>query len=262
MNNHEIMQIALQQSAIDCNCSPGDFLTVTNHVCESVASDSKKERCYLQLPHLCSLVSYGANIVASGRASILTDIGHFINQAEEPSDCFETPGIYALNRILQKEDAAVCFMADYYLPDIDAVFRFRTQCPYEVRILGPEEFADCYTREWKNALCEKRKDRDMLAAGAYENGRLIGLAGVSADCGTMWQIGVDVLAPYRKQGVASTLTNRLAREVLERGFVPFYCAAWSNVKSRKNAVRSGFCPGWVEVIAKSRAYIKHMGYEV
>ena len=59
-------------------------------------------------------------------------------------------------------------------------------------------------------------------------------------------------------GIASALTNRLARETFERGKVPFYCAAWSNIKSVKNAIRSGFRPGWVEITAKEIEFVEGM----
>ena len=96
-----------------------------------------------------------------------------------------------------------------------------------------------------------RKELDVLGVGAYEKGRLIGLAACSADCDTMWQIGVDVLSEYRKQGIASALTSRLAIEIINRGKVPFYCCAWSNIKSARNAIRSGFRPAWVQMTVKS-----------
>ena len=35
MTNQELLQIALQQSAIDCNCKPEDFLQNENIVTES-----------------------------------------------------------------------------------------------------------------------------------------------------------------------------------------------------------------------------------
>ena len=91
----------------------------------------------------------------------------------------------------------------------------------------------------------------MLGIGAYDGDTLVGLAGSSADCDSMWQIGIDVLSAYRRQGVASALTSRLAVEILQRGKVPFYCAAWSNVRSVRNAIKSGFRPAWVEMTAKS-----------
>ena len=86
----------------------------------------------------------------------------------------------------------------------------------------------------------------------------MGFAACSADCETMWQIGVDVLPDCRRQGVASALTSRLALEILERGKVPFYCAAWSNIRSVRNAVRSGFRPAWVELTAKSSDFVAEM----
>ena len=58
------------------------------------------------------------------------------------------------------------------------------------------------------------------------------LAGASADCATMWQIGVDVLPEYRLQGIASAITARLAMEILKKDIVPFYCCAWSNINRK------------------------------
>lgn len=39
-------------------------------------------------------------------------------------------------------------------------------------------------------------------------------------------------------------------EIIKLGKVPFYCAAWSNIKSVRNAIRSGFRPAWVELTAR------------
>ena len=98
----------------------------------------------------------------------------------------------------------------------------------------------------------------MLGVGAYDGGKLIGLAGCSADCEEMYQIGVDVLPEYRRMGVASAITSRLALEILALGKVPFYCAAWCNIKSVRNAIRCGFRPAWVEITAKDAAFVDSM----
>ena len=127
-----------------------------------------------------------------------------------------------------------------------------------MRVLHSEDFSELYVDAWSNALCEKRKQLDVLGVGAYDNGQLIGLAACSADCDTMWQIGVDVLPGYRRQGIASALTSRLAVEILKRGKVPFYCCAWSNIKSARNAIRSGFRPAWVELTVKSQKMVDEM----
>ena len=138
-------------------------------------------------------------------------------------------------------------MAEYFLPDLDKLQNFG--CGYKLRILQPEELRNLYTEEWSHALCEERKELDVLAAGAYDKGKLIGLAGCSADCDAMWQIGINVLPEYRRQGVASALTSKIANETLARGKVPFYCAAWANIKSVKNALKCGFYPAWTELTA-------------
>ena len=74
----------------------------------------------------------------------------------------------------------------------------------------------------------------------------------------MWQIGVDVLPQYRRKGIASALTSRLALEILERDKVPFYCCAWSNIKSANNAIKIGFRPAWVEMTVKPATFVEEM----
>lgn len=157
---------------------------------------------------------------------------------------------------LKPFDLNICFMAEYFLPDMNTINPLA--CRYETKLLQPEDFSDCYLLKWCNALCEGRKHLDVLAVGAFENGKMIGLAGCSADCDTMWQIGVDVLPEYRRQGIASSLTSMLAVEVLKRDKVPFYCCAWSNIKSVRNAIKSGFRPAWVQVTAKKNSFIDNM----
>ena len=71
----------------------------------------------------------------------------------------------------------------------------------------------------------------------------------------MWQIGVDVLPEYRRQGVAAALTSRLALEITACGKVPFYCCAWSNIKSAGNAIKSGFRPAWAEMTVKPSDFV-------
>ena len=115
-----------------------------------------------------------------------------------------------------------------------------------------------YQPQLSNALCEERKHLDVLGVGAYDDGELIGLAACSADCEEMYQIGVDVLPAYRRKGIASALTSRLALEILALDKVPFYCAAWCNIKSVLNDNRCGFRPAWVARTAKDMSFGEEM----
>lgn len=148
------------------------------------------------------------------------------------------------------------FYGRVFLPDLE--YMKELPCDYELRLLEQKDFSDLYTPQWSNALCEARKQLDVLGVGAYDHGKLIGLAGCSADCDTMWQIGIDVLPEYRRKGIASCLTTRLAMEAIKRGKVPFYCAAWSNIKSVRNAIKSGFRPAWVEMTVKPTEFVDNM----
>lgn len=251
--NKEILKIALEQSAIDANCNVRDFLSTDNKVV--LSKENEKARKYLELPFSCNLISYGNNIVASVKEEFRDVVSDYINKYEVER-CFETPNMHVLNDALQKKKLRICFMAEYFLPDINRLQE--AGCTYELRKLRQEDFANLYTKEWGNALCEKRKELDVLGVGAYNGGCLVGLAACSADCDTMWQIGVDILPKYRRQGIASALTGRLALEILEAGKVPFYCAAWSNIKSVRNAIKSGFRPAWIEMTAKEWSVVEEI----
>lgn len=253
MTNDEILQVAMRQSAIDSSCFPDDFMASENRVV--ISKPSADARKYLELPFLCDLTSYGGNIVASVSEELNETVRSYIDRFPV-EQCFETPNLHVLMDTLRPLGMNVCFMAEYFLPDVGKLESLG--CGFRTELLCGEEFAGLYLPQWSNALCEKRKELDRLAVGAYDGDKLIGLAGCSADCLTMWQIGVDVLPEYRRRGIASALTSRLALEILRRGKVPFYCAAWSNVRSVRNAIRSGFKPAWVQLTVKSQAYIEEM----
>lgn len=251
--NKMIKQIAMQQSAIDANCNVEDFTYGENVI--TVSKENVLARKYLTLPHICNLISYGDNIVATISEEYRNIVEGYISKYPV-EHCFETPNMHILNDAFQELGFRVCFMAEYFLPDVQVLTAL--PCNYEVKILAAEDFKDLYIAEWSNALCEKRKELDVLGVGAYHDGKLIGLAACSADCETMWQIGVDVLPEYRREGIASALTSRLAIEILERGKVPFYCCAWSNLKSAGNAIKSGFRPAWVEMTVKAATIVDEM----
>lgn len=248
--NEDILMIALRQSAIDSSCAPEDFLGNENKI--FLSRPSPDARRYLTLPYECDLTSYGSCVVASVSERCYGPVETYIKRFSAV-DCFETPGLHILSSALRSMGLDVCFMAHYCLPDVGIIRPL--DCPYETRILTRNDFGGLYLPEWSNALCAKRPQLDMLGVGAYDGERLIGFAAASADCDTMWQIGIDVLPEYRRRGIASALTSRLACEILDRGYVPFYCHAWSNLASSRNAIKSGFRPAWVTVTAKSIEYI-------
>ena len=110
MTNKDILEIALQQSAYDCNCKADDFLSEQNMVTLSKANP--KARKYLPLPLECDLVSYGNNVVAQVSERTKSAVSEYINKFDVYR-CFNM-----LNDLLAPFDLKVCFMAEYFLPDV------------------------------------------------------------------------------------------------------------------------------------------------
>ncbi len=246
MTNQEILAAAMRQSAIDLGCQPGDFARKEPVIVTSgISPDARK---YLTQPYAAYFVSYGSNIVASVSPELRKIVQDYLDKYPLVHS-FEPPHLHVLHDALKPLGFGVGTTSEYWLPDVDSV---RTlECGYALRVLEQKDFAELYRPEWSNALCEKRAELDVLGVGAYDGETLVGLAGCSADCADMWQIGVDVLPAYRRKGIAAAITSRLAMEILNRGKIPFYCCAWCNLASVRNAVRSGFRPAWVEMDVRS-----------
>lgn len=253
MNNSEIDRIARLQSAIDINCNPEDFLKSEHVIVPAVIGSGA--RAYYREPISCNLVSYGSNIVASVKDDYRALVEEYIGRFPF-YHCFETPNMHWLDDRLRPLGQRVCFMAEYFLPDMDKLRAL--PCRYEARLLHREDLARLDAAQWRNALCGDPARPDVLGMGAYDGGHLVGLAACSADCASMWQIGVDVPQGYRRQGIAAALVSRLALEILARGKAPFYCCAWSNIASARTAIKSGFSPAWVEMTVKPESIVAQM----
>ncbi|MBR4960662.1 MAG: GNAT family N-acetyltransferase [Clostridia bacterium] len=243
MTYTDIRRIALEQSAIDAGCTPEDFTAGEIRTC--ISRHHPDARKYLKLPLFCDFSSYGSGIVVSACSEEIAALGKKYAEENPYPYTFETPSLHKLIEVFAPYHAKPYFMAEYFLPDPALVPDL--PCPYPTKILTPPDFTDLYKPEWGNALVEKRKELDMLGVGAYDGDTLIALAACSADCDSMWQIGIDVLPDYRHLGLAKALTSRLTREILARDKVPFYCAAWSNIASVRNAIACGFRPAWVQL---------------
>ena len=155
--NEKILEIAMEQSAIDSNCRREDFLRHEPVI--TISRKNPRARKYLEFPMDCDLVSYGNNVVASVQEEYREITEEYI-RTYAPEHCFETPNLHVLDDALQKKGGRICFMAEYFLPDLRVLSV--QDCPYEMRILHPEDFTELYTQEWGNALCAKRSELDVL----------------------------------------------------------------------------------------------------
>ena len=61
-----------------------------------------------------------------------------------------------------------------------------------------------------------------------------------------------------KVKIENMTVNGAVYNKLKLGKVPFYCAAWSNIKSARNAIKSGFSPVWVELTARDIGFVSEL----
>ena len=180
MTNRDMLRIAMEQSAEDMGCGAEDFLSERNVVVPF--RPGAKAKRYYRLPIGGNFVSYGNNVVAAATEELLPIVQEYVGRFDF-YHCFETPNLRWLNRRLEPLGQTACFMAEYYLPDLDRLGEL--PCPYGLRVLEKGDLEGLYVPEWSNALCRDRKELDVLAVGAYNGGKLIGLAGCSADADKM-----------------------------------------------------------------------------
>ena len=153
----EIGRIAMEQSARDLNCVPEDFLKSGPVLAPGGLNAGAKK--YYKPPIPCNFVSYGSNVVASVLPEYRDIAAEYIHKFQFYR-CFETPAIHWLDERLEPFGQKVCFMAEYQLPDPDRVRPL--PCAYALRVLEQKDFAGLYLPEWSNALCNDRKELDVL----------------------------------------------------------------------------------------------------
>jgi len=149
-------------------------------------------------------------------------------------DAFNMPFVYGVG---------ICYLPDkpQVLPKLDG-FKFELLERSDIIQL----YGACKHEDFPYALSYdiNHPRPDVLAATATVNGEIVGIAGSSADCEMMWQIGINVLPDYRKHKIAAVLTNMLAMTILERGKIPYYATAPGNIASHRVAINAGFKPAW------------------
>lgn len=125
----------------------------------------------------------------------------------------------------------------------------------QIRTVEREGMGDLYRHAgFSHALLYRLDDprRDMVATVATRGGEIVGVAGASADSDAMWNTGIDVAAAARGQGIGRALVSALTETVLDRGRVPSYSAAVSNIRSRNVAISLGYWPAWTDMYVQDR----------
>jgi GNAT superfamily N-acetyltransferase len=259
MNYDEILKTAAEQSAHDFLCSPDDFFSDAYKIIPVPQTLSammpQRKSCY-DIPHFCSMICYGKGTVAATAPELIPFMKTFLEK-NNGYHSFDAPQIFTINSELSKYNQGIRYIALYYLPgsslNNNTTGKQGNSGNLEIRIFEEKDIPQFYTDDRFHNAFDYGADtgrRDVLAAAGYIDGKLAGIAGASNDAGRMFQIGIDVIPEFRQQGIASTLVNALAEELLGRNIIPYYSCAWSNIPSQNTAKTAGFRPAWVEFASR------------
>ena len=87
-----------------------------------------------------------------------------------------------------------------------------------------------------------RAVRNLYGMAVHDDDdEVVALAGAFNTYG-LHEIGVDVVAEHQGEGLGRAVVSALAREILDRGAVPFYGCNPSNIRSMRTALSAGFVP--------------------
>jgi GNAT superfamily N-acetyltransferase len=231
INKKYMMDCVYHQLAIDYNCSPDDFLK--DGLIFTKASENKDRRPFPWVTPRLELITMGQSVVINASGDILPNVTKQL-EGKTRDEVFGMP--------------FVCGANPYFLPDIGNITPILNPAGFSYEMVEKQSIHKLYNLDgFYHALQynENSPRPEMLVALARYNDEIVAMAGASADCKTMWQIGVNVLLPYRGKGLAAALVNMLTLEIASRGFVPYYFTSGSHVLSMRVAVRAGYIPAWV-----------------
>lgn len=135
----------------------------------------------------------------------------------------------------------------FYIPNLNKITKQDEVSKYEFKLFDGNTNEIDLSSGFENAITfEDGKCISNIVYCAYEDGKVIGVAGADKVADDIWEVGIEVLPEYRKDGLATILTKNLTLKILEKGIVPIWSASVSNIGSQAVATNSEYIPLWME----------------
>lgn len=243
----ELYNEAYELLAAENNCSPDDFVSGSTVI--TTPRLDEKRRIFSREPYFFKMVTTGMSTVISADERLHEDL-YKLSAGIEPRRVFEQNNLRKIDEMLKPYGYELSITHHMRLP-VGEMKKIDHNLTLEWREEG--QFGEFYgTGEFPNALNPTGNlDRpDVLAVAAVENGKIIGMAGCSADAPMWWQIGIDVKKEYRSRGIGAALVSELRDEIFKRGRIPYYGTGLSNIHSQRIALKCGFLPVWIDLEAQ------------
>ena len=239
-------EILCAQLCADFCCDKDAVLDDKNHFNEYTFLPGRrrfkeKEECYLKLAVV------NGKVLFAGRADILDWCEK--NYAEKTGEWFfEAKNMRKLNDRFHEDGYQIAMAHPFYISQspsrVDTGdYEIKWYRGDEIEIFrGDNRFEEAYS------FCEEAPD--VLGVSAILDGKIVGMAGASADSPTMWQIGINVDENAGHHGIGKMLVGLLKNEILKEGVLPYYGTGFSHLASQRVALGCGFVPAWVELVTE------------
>lgn len=230
MDQQQICNLIRSFLSIQYNCKPDIF--DQNGIFYTTAT----EAAHLDQDPVLKIMCMGKSIVITASSSILESVKKLtLDKTRE--ELFEFPLIYG--------------QSIYYIPDgnipntLPSPSLNLTYSIYEQDdIFSLKQFSSKFTNSID--FDSSGKTNTCIALCAILNHEIIAIASAAKINDSIWEVGIDVLENFRKQGIATYLVWKLTKLILEKNIVPIYCAASSNVLSQMVAHACSYKPYWIE----------------
>ena len=245
MNKNELYERLYDLLAAENNCRPEDFTSAKTTL--TTPAKNEKSRKFSPEPSFFHLATTGSSTVICADERVHGELEKLISTVSEPRRLLEHNYLRQIDKILEPYGFQLFTTHHMRLP-VGEMKKIPHSLTLKWRREG--EFSEFYGMgEFPNALnpTENLDRPDVLAVMAYEDGKIIGMAGCSADAPDWWQIGIDVKSDYRSRGIGAALVAELRDEILRRGKIPYYGTGLSNIHSQRIALKCGFLPVWIDL---------------
>lgn len=242
-NDRSQFDIVRSVLAADCACDPEDFTRYDIAFPEQRLMPGRRR---FRVPQDVLIVTMGRGAVVSASANWLPRLREHLGDQDREALFSAT----TIEFLYQRWPGCTVYGPELkYLCSPDNL-NDRAYDDLTVELLEGSSVLDLYAFPgFTNALQydADHPQPDVLATVLKENGRVVGIAGASADSDELWQIGIDVVPEARGRGAGIALVARLTRAIIQHGKVPYYSTGPANIASQRLAAGVGFRPAWTEL---------------
>lgn len=249
------LQVVRKILAADFACQESDFDKegVTFHLAKEIEGARR-----VPLPEkFLAVVTMGRGVMVSCSAERLhwarTNLISFA-----PEALFYASAIARMERYVARDDQTMFGPELKYICTQDSFQPYSLGGEIEVSLLQEESIKQLYgNNRFPNALGHRYDPQRprLLGCSAMSDGAIVGLATASVDCGSMWQVSIDILPSYRNRGIGRAIVSRLTEALFKIRKLPYYSTGISNISSRRIAISLGYRPAWVEMYSRERAEV-------